>query len=84
MQEQHSSEQYPTGTLEDIAEEITEFSDDEARELFDEIARRNLGISGDEFRERWHRGDYDDDPDRDDVMAVVMSLPLVEKRRLHH
>lgn len=63
--------------------ELVEFTKEEAHALFEEVAQRNLGISGDEFRERWHRGDYDDDPDRPEIMNVVMSLPLVERRKLN-
>ncbi|HZQ37983.1 MAG TPA: hypothetical protein VFD32_18795 [Dehalococcoidia bacterium] len=34
----------------------------EARALYDEIARRELGISGDEFIAAWDRGDFNFDP----------------------
>lgn len=83
MHEQHSDETPATDPVFDAPYEIEAFTEDEARSLFDEIACQNLGISGDEFRERWHRGDYDDDPDRPEIMAVVMSLPLVERRKLN-
>ena len=47
-------------------------SDDEARVLFDEVAQRYLGISGEEFLRRWKHGDYAGDPDRPEVMRVAM------------
>jgi hypothetical protein len=63
MHETHQETTLPSGHVEDIPE-MEPFTEEEARTLFDDIARHNLQISGDEFRERWHRGDYDDDPDR--------------------
>lgn len=62
--------------------ELKAFTKEEAHKLFDEIARMHLGISGDEFRKRWHRGDYDDDPDRFEVMSIAMALPLVEREKV--
>lgn len=59
--------------------EIHQYTEEEAREYFDAMARFHLNISGDEFRKRWHRGDYDDDPDRPEVMTVAMCLPMVER-----
>jgi hypothetical protein len=59
-----------------------QFTREEAMALFEEIAQMHLGISGDEFRERWHRGDYDEDPDRFEVMSVAMALPLVERQKV--
>ena len=82
MHEQHSEPVPASDQLLDTAYEIEVFSEQEARELFDEIARLNLGLSGDEFRERWHRGEFDDDPDRFEVMEVAMALPLVERAQV--
>lgn len=53
------------------------FTDEEAAELFEKIAQRYLGISGDEFIQRWESGYYRDDADRPRVMDVAMSIPLV-------
>jgi hypothetical protein len=55
---------------------VHELSLHEGRELLDRAARRYLGISGDEFLERWERGDYDDDPDRPEVMRLAMLIPF--------
>lgn len=47
----------------------------EARAIFDRAARRELGISGEEFLRKWEAGEFKD-PDRPDVMRVAMLLPL--------
>ena len=51
-----------------------ELSRDEGRALFDRQARYHLGMSGDEFIRAWNAGEFDDDPDRPDVMRVVMLM----------
>jgi hypothetical protein len=48
--------------------------------LLDQAARRYLYMSGAEFIERWDRGDFPD-PDRPDVMRVLVYLPLVRAGR---
>ncbi|MCX6023621.1 MAG: hypothetical protein NTZ05_18180 [Chloroflexi bacterium] len=48
----------------------------EARELFDREARHWLGMSGDEFVAAWEAGKFDDNPDRPEVMTVVLLLPF--------
>ena len=65
----------------DIVEhaEIREYTPEQALEHFNAAAQFHMKISGDEFRERWHRGDYDEDLDRPEVMAVAMLLPMVER-----
>lgn len=49
---------------------------EEAREMFDQQARRELNMSGEEFLRAWNAGEFDDDPDRPEVMRVVMLLPF--------
>lgn len=50
---------------------------EQARDRFDEQARRRLGISGEEFLRRWDAGYYKD-PDSDpNVISMVMLVPLV-------
>jgi hypothetical protein len=44
---------------------------DEGWELLNARAQMYLGISGMEFLNRWDAGDYDDDPDRPEVMNVA-------------
>jgi hypothetical protein len=57
-------------------EQIEELNLQEGRTLFDRAARHYLKISGDEFLVRWECGEYDDDPDRPDVMRVAMLIPF--------
>lgn len=60
--------------------EIVELSGEEAAESFDQVARREMGIGGDEFLRRWNAGEWTD-RDFDDVPGLVdvwMALPLVQ------
>ena len=59
--------------------EVDEMSEQDAAEVFDGIARRELGISGQEFLDRWDAGEYRS-TDRDDVdglSEVVAAMSLV-------
>jgi hypothetical protein len=58
----------------DVKPQWQELTRDEARALFDEAARENLNMSGDEFVRKWEAGEIDD-PDRPEVMRVYMLLP---------
>jgi len=53
-----------------------ELSREEGRAILDRQARRCLGMSGDEFVRAWNAGEFDDDPDRPEVMDVVMLIGL--------
>jgi len=53
-----------------------ELSREEGLALLDRQARRYLGMSGDEFVQAWRSGQFDQDPDRPEVMRVAMLLPL--------
>jgi hypothetical protein len=55
---------------------VRDLSPEESHRLFDEAARYYLGISGEEFVRAWEAGEYDDNPDRPEVMNVVMLLPF--------
>ena len=57
--------------------EIQVLSREEAYALFDKAARRELHMSGDEFLAALDKGKFDEDPDRPDVINVLMLLPLV-------
>jgi hypothetical protein len=53
---------------------------EEAWKLFDQDARRELGISGEEFLRRWDNGEYQDiQDDREGwkVMRVAFLIPTV-------
>ncbi len=54
-----------------------ELTEEEARELFDEIARRSLNMTGEEFLRAWDAGQIQLEPERPEVMEVVFHLPLV-------
>jgi len=52
---------------------------EEGRALFDHQARALLGISGDEFLERWERGEYRDvadTPDNRHIVSLAMLIPF--------
>ena len=53
-----------------------ELDREEARAFLDAQARRYLDMSGDEFQRAWEAGEFDDDPDRPEVMRVAMLLPI--------
>jgi hypothetical protein len=53
-------------------------SADEYDDMFDRIARKNMGISGAEFLRRWDAGEFEgtDWDSIDGLRAVAMALPL--------
>ncbi len=55
-----------------------DLTEEEAYALLDREAQRRLGMSAHAFITAWESGQYDDDPDRPDVMYVAMLLPLAE------
>ena len=57
--------------------EVKELSEAEAWEVVDAAAQRELGMSAGEFIEAWEAGRFDEDPDRPEVMHVVMLLSLL-------
>jgi hypothetical protein len=53
---------------------------EEGRQLFDQRARHELGISGEEFLRRWGSGEYrriPDTPEGRKISLMVMLLPFV-------
>ncbi len=66
------------------AERVTEntiewLSDDEARAIFDEQARKVVGMSGEEFLRRYDAGEFDDIQDDSEhlvFMSLVLSIPF--------
>jgi hypothetical protein len=58
---------------------IRELTPEEGLALLDQAARRYLNMSADEFIHAWEAGEFDDDPDRPDVMYVAMLLPFAQR-----
>jgi hypothetical protein len=58
--------------------QVKELTQQEGKALLDQAARRYLKMSADEFIQAWESGEFDDDPDRPDVMYVAMLLPLAK------
>jgi len=56
-------------------EELDVISPDEGRAILDRVAQRHLGMSGDEFRQRWTAGEFAGSRDPG-VTRVAMLLPL--------
>ncbi len=54
--------------------EFVEISHEEAWRRFDARALELLGISGDEFTQRWDRGDYDEGPEDRRVIDVWFAM----------
>ena len=57
--------------------EIIELTREEGRAMFDRQARERLGMSGEEFLQKWEAGEIED-PDRNDVMMLVMMIPFTK------
>ncbi len=55
---------------------VEQFTDEEARDIFDRASWRNLNMSGDEFIRRYDAGEYDEDPDLPGIMSMILLLPL--------
>jgi len=49
-------------------------SQEEGRALLDSQARYYLNMSGDDFVRAWNAGEFDDNPDRPEVMRVAMLI----------
>lgn len=53
-----------------------ELGPEEARAMFDQVAREALSISGGEFIRRWDAGEYRGKADQQSVARVAMILPF--------
>jgi hypothetical protein len=60
------------------ADGVVTMSADEYDDMFDRIARKNMGIPGAEFLRRWDAGEFEgtDWDSIDGLRAVAMALPL--------
>ncbi|WP_063720702.1 hypothetical protein [Rhodococcus sp. JVH1] len=62
----------------DVMGQVTVVDGKESSDLFDQIARQNMGITGAQFLVRWDSGEFDG-VDWDDVPGlteVAMALPF--------
>lgn len=60
--------------------EIVELASDASRAMFDEVARQEMSISGEEFLQRWNAGEWQG-CDFDEVPGLVnvwMYLPFAQ------
>ncbi|MGH8909952.1 MAG: hypothetical protein ACRD0K_26515 [Egibacteraceae bacterium] len=60
--------------VEPLVPQPRELTVEEARVLFDEHARAEVGMSGPEFLRRWDADELD--PDDDAVLGVAMLIPF--------
>ena len=58
--------------------EVEELDEIEGKALVDEMARELLGMSADEFVQKWNAREIPD-PDRSDVITVSMLLPFMNQ-----
>ena len=58
--------------------DVRELSRAEGWELLDREARRYLHMDAAQFIKAWEAGEFDEDPDRPDVMYIAMLLPFVQ------
>lgn len=49
---------------------------EEGMRILDEQARRYLGISGQEFIQRWQTGYYGKEPDQPEIVDLALLIPL--------
>lgn len=61
------------------SETIAQFTQEEAKALFDKTANRYMGMSGEEFLIGWDRGNFRDAETKQRAMRVAMLIPLVRK-----
>ena len=48
------------------------------RKILDRQARKNLGMSGEEFIRKYRAGEIED-PDRTEVLSVAILIPMAER-----
>lgn len=58
--------------------EVEELDEIEGKALVDEMARELLGMSADEFVQKWNAGEIPDS-DRSEVITVYMLLPFMNQ-----
>jgi hypothetical protein len=58
--------------------QIRELTREEGLALLDREAQRYLHMRAEQFIKAWEAGDFDEAPDRPDVMYVAMLLPFAK------
>ena len=53
----------------------------EGWELLDKQTQKYLSMSAKEFVKKWKAGEFDEEPDRPEIMHVAMLLPFVSNGR---
>ncbi len=64
--------------IEDSTVTIKRLNRKQGLALLDKQARKYLSMSAEEFIKAWESGEFDDDPDRPEVMRLVMLLPFAK------
>ena len=61
--------------------DVEPLDDRASAELFDQVAQRHMGISGDTFIAHWDRGDYEgkDWDSQPGLVEVAMALPFARR-----
>ena len=66
----------PSKTIDDKLPQGRMLTEEEDREMKENLARKNFGMSLDEFTEAWKAGKFDNDRERHGkVVALAMMLP---------
>lgn len=60
---------------------MKELNDEEATAYFNAKVNKLMGISGQEFVDRYDRGEYDSHDENGKVLRLEMMLPLAESLR---
>jgi hypothetical protein len=55
--------------------DVQELNAAELAALIDGLAQHYLRMSGTDFQRAWEAGEFDDDPDRREVMRIAILLP---------
>lgn len=58
---------------------IKQFTQADARAMFDRMAQFTLAITGDEFLKRWNAGDYRDRLDEPSIDTMVRLMRVVQR-----
>ena len=60
------------------ASNVKELTLEQGRALLDKQARKYLYLSGDEFIKKWDAGGFAENPDRPEIMRLVMLIPFAK------